>query len=154
MTETVETIFKLKPSRLHSGEAKIRYWYAIPEEGTPYEELFKATYWDSHRHLLAIGDFIRVEPDEGHYTADLKVVSAGIGGILVAEFYKKDWAKVAAPLSLSSVYKTKYAGPHHRWRVERIADGHVEQTGFTSESDANRWLSANSKSLERQLQAA
>jgi hypothetical protein len=136
-----------KPTRLHIGEAKIRTWFAEIEEGTPYEALFDPIYWDVHGYKFQPGDFIRVEPDDGAYTADLKVVGVGVGGVRVEEFYKKDWRKIDAPATLLSQYRVKFAGPHHRWRVERIADGHVEQAGFQSETDANVWLAENLKAL-------
>lgn len=152
MTEKIKArneapIHKMKPSRFHLGESRIRYWYVIPEVSTPYEALFDPIYWDAVKHKLAIGDFIRVEPDEGHYTADLKVTSSGFGGIQVAEFYKKDWQKVEMPKKLSSLYETKYAGPHHKWRVERVADGAIMEKGFESDAEANKWLSVNVKAL-------
>jgi hypothetical protein len=140
-------LHKLKQTRLHQGEAKMRVWFASVEEGTPYEALFDPVYWDVHAYRFAVGDFIRVEPDEGHYTADLRVTGVGVGGVRVAEYYKKDWAKVDAPASLLSQYRVKYAGPHHRYRVERIADNGIEQANFESEAAANAWLSANLKAL-------
>lgn len=141
--------FNLKPSRLHQGEARIRYWYAIIEEGTPYEALFTPTFWASHAHQIEMGDMIRCEPDEGHYTADLRVQSVGLGGIKVEEYYKKDWKVADAPLSLMTDYKVEYAGPHHKWRVTRKADKHVEAKGFTNEAEANRWLATNAKRLQQ-----
>jgi len=147
--EKLEPVFVMKSSRMHMGEAKIRWWYAVPEQGTPYERILEPTFWNSQRDKLQIGDFIMVEPDEGHYTAELKVQSVGIGGVRVAEYYKKPWATVAAPASIAESYRVKFAGPHHKWRVERIEDGHVEQAGFTSESDANRWLIDNTAALSR-----
>lgn len=148
-------IYKIKQSRFHQGESRIRQWFAVPEAGTPYSALFTATYWDTQSHQLAIGDWIRVEPDEGSYTADLKVISTGTGGIRVAEYYKKDWEKVAAPKALADDYHVKWAGPHHKWRVERKADSDVMESGFQSESDANRWLADNAAKLKQpDLEAA
>lgn len=148
-----ENRFFLKPSRLHQGEARIRYWYAIIEEGTPYEAVFKPEFWASHKHQFEIGDFIRCEPDEGHYTADLRVMSVGLGGVKVEEFVKKDWKVADAPLSLMTDYKVKFAGPHHKWRVERKTDKHIEATGFQNEAEANRWLATNAKKLQQEAAA-
>ena len=145
--QTKSVIHKLKQSRLHMGEARLRWWFAEIEEGTPYESLFEPAYWDVHGYKFGIGDFIHAEPDEGHYTAQLRIVSAGAGGIRVQEFYKKDWKKVEAPASLTDRYRVKFAGPHHKWRIERLADGHVEQAGFPSEAAANIWLGENLRAL-------
>lgn len=142
-----EVIYKLKPTRLHLGESKIRWWFAEVEEGTPYDELLGSIYWDVHAYKFRPGDFIHIEPDDGSYTAQLKVIGVGVGGVRVAEFYKKDWTKVEAPASLMSQYRVRYAGPHHRYRVERLADGNVEHSGFESESAANVWLAENLKAL-------
>lgn len=145
--KTPEVAFKLKQTRLHQGEAKIRWWYAIIEEGTPYEELFKPVFWDIHAYKFALGDFIRVEPDEGHYTADLKVVSTGVGGVRVQEYYRKDWGARQDTPAISTQYRTKWAGPHHKWRVERIADNHIEQSGFDTEAMATLWMAQNIKPI-------
>lgn len=147
MPEQKKSLHKLKQTRLHLGEAKIRTWFAEIEEGTPYDELFNPVYWDVHGYKFSVGDFIRVEPDDGSYTADLKVVGAGVGGVRVEEYYKKDWNKVEAPATLLSQYRVRFAGPHHRWRVERIEDGHIEQANFETETSANMWLAENLKAL-------
>lgn len=142
-----ELIYKLKQSRLHMGESRIRWWFAVVEEGTPYEELFKPEYWDVHSYKFAIGDMIDCVPDEGSYRAWLEVVGAGVGGIRVEEFYKKDRGKIASPASLTSQYRVKWAGQHHKFRIERISDGNIEASGYASEAEANAWLSANLKAL-------
>jgi hypothetical protein len=143
-------IYKLKQSRLHQGEAKLRWWSAEIEEGTPYEELFNPVYWDNHGYKFAPGDMIAAEPDEGHYTAWLKVIGTGTGGVRIAEFLKKTWGAAAkTPDAIVSQYRVKYAGPHHRWRVERIADSYVEQAGFENEVAANSWLADNLKALSK-----
>lgn len=147
MAEPKPVVYKLKQSRMHPGESRLRWWFAEVEEGTPYEALFDPIYWDVHGYKLAIGDFIHVEPDEGHYTAQLRVSSSGAGGVKVQEFYRKEWTSVESPSALSDRYRVRFAGPHHRWRVERIADGHVEQAGFANESAANVWLGENLRAL-------
>ena len=145
-----EIIYRLKPTRLEVGfeGTRVRCWFAVPEEGTPYAELFKPSYWEIHAAKFHIGDMIRVEPDEGHYMADLRVMSTGIGGVRVQEYYRKDWETAEIPNSLASHYRVKYAGPHHKWRVERKSDGHIVQPGFANENDGNRWLANNIRQLE------
>lgn len=147
MSEDKKPLHKLKQNRLHQGESRMLTWFAEVEEGTPYEALFSPVYWDVHGYKFKVGHFIRVEPDDGTYTADLKVVGVGVGGVRVEEYYKKDWGKVEAPATLLSQYAVKYAGPHHRYRIERLADRHVEQTGFETETAANQWLAENLKAL-------
>ena len=143
-----ETVQKLKPSRMHAGESRIRWWYANPEEGTSYQTLFDPVYWDTVGYQLEIGDFIQVVPDELNYIAWLHVISKGIGGVTIIEFYKKNIEEVeSAGISLHDYYRIKYAGPHHKWRVERKTDGHVERHGFTNENDANKWLALNAAAL-------
>lgn len=142
-----EPIYKLRQTRLHQGETKLRYWFAEIEEGTPYEKLFDPVYWDVHGYKFVPGDRIIAEPDEQHYTAELKVISVGAGGPKVAEYYKKDWPKTDAPAGVVGQFRVKYAGPHHKWRVERVADNQPLQTGFDNESAANMWLIQNLKTL-------
>lgn len=139
----------LKPSRLHQGEAKILTWYAVIEENTPYEALFEPTFWASHAKDLDRGHWIVCEPDEGHYTAKLRVMSTGVGGVCVEEYYKKEWGKEEAPLSLLGDYEVKWAGPQHKWRVMRTKDNHVAAKGFENEAAANKWLADNIDQLQR-----
>lgn len=138
---------KLKPNRLHQGEAKIQWWVAEIEEGTPYESLFDPVYWDNHGYKLQPRVRILCEPDEGHYEAELKVIGNGVGGVRVVEIRKNDFGKVAPVAVIADQFRAKYAGPHHKWRIERIADNHIEQAGFASEQDALGWLAANLRDL-------
>lgn len=138
---------KLKPNRLHQGEAKIQWWVAEIEEGTPYGALFDPVFWDNHGYKLVPRVRILCEPDEGHYEAELKVIGNGVGGVRVVEIRKSDFSKVEPLQVIADQFRAKYAGPHHRWRVERVSDGHVEQPGFASEQDALTWLAANLKDL-------
>ncbi len=140
-------IHKLKPNRLHQGEARILWWYAEIEEGTPYEALFNPVFWDNHGYKLRIGNRILAEPDEGHYEAEFKVVGNGVGGVRIVEIRKHDFAKAPAVPLIADQFRVKFAGPHHKWRVERVEDSHVEQSGFGSEAEASVWLAENLKAL-------
>jgi hypothetical protein len=148
VTKRTAPLFKLKPTRLHQGESKIRTWYAVIEEGTPYDEIFNPIYWDNHAAKFAIGDWIRITDDESTYDAELKVVSTGVGGVRVSEYFKKVWAKGSPkPEVLSSQYEVKWGGPQHKWRIVRVSDNHVESHSYESEADANKWLTANLNNL-------
>ena len=147
-------LHKLKQSRLHSGEARIRWWFAEIEEGTPYDKLFDPVFWDVHGYKFQPGDFILAKPDEGDYTAQLMVVGTGAGGVKIEEFYKKEHSTLAAPGTLASQYRVRYAGPHHKWRIERLADNNIESSGFENEAAANKWLADNLTALSRAVKAA
>jgi hypothetical protein len=142
-------LHKLKQSRLEMGESRIRYWFAMPEEGTPYKMLFDPIYWDIHAHQFAPWDFIRVIPDEKSYIAELVVTGTGIGGVRITEVWKKELSTGEAPADLLSMYRVHHAGPYHKWRVERREDKHIEQYGFETEKEAQEWLAANFKALGR-----
>lgn len=148
--EPEKKVYKLKPTRLHLGEAKIRQWAAEIEEGTPYEALFDATYWDVHGYKFAMYDEIRCIPDEGNYIAWLVVTgTGGVGGTRVQEISKIAIGATQQAPTLASQYRIKFAGPHHKWRVERIADSHVEATNFENEVSAQQWLADNLKALSK-----
>jgi hypothetical protein len=144
--------YKLKTSRVHIGESKIRWWEAYPEEGTPYKELFKPEYWSFNDFKFENDDMIRVIPDEHNYMAWLWVVSAGTGGTKVIEVMKKDLPKDAVePVSVKELFEVKWAGPHHKYRVQRKSDDHIERANFGSEAEANTWLAENTKALIAQV---
>jgi hypothetical protein len=147
--EARKPIYKLKPTRLHPGEARILWWYAEIEEGTPYEALFDPVYWDNHGYKLKTGNRILAAPDEGHYEAEFLVVGNGVGGVRIVEVRKLDLSKIQPAPLIADQYRIKYAGPHHRWRVERVADNGIEQSGFGSESDASIWLAENLRALAK-----
>jgi hypothetical protein len=145
-----EKLHKLKPTRLHLGEAKIRTWAAEIEEGTPYEALLSPVYWDVHSYKFAMYDEIRCIPDEGNYIAWLVVIgTGGVGGTRLQEIRKIEIGKVEQSSSLSEQFVVRYAGPHHKWRVERKADKNVEQSGFENEVAASQWLADNLKALSK-----
>ena len=150
----VKKIHKLKPTRMHPGEARILWWFAEIEEGTPYAALFDPVYWDNHGYKLKTGHRILAQPDEGHYEAEFLVVGNGVGGVRVVEIRKTDLSKVEPSPLIADQFRVKYAGPHHRWRVERVADNYVEQSGFGSEADANIWLAENLRALAKTAKAA
>lgn len=147
-------VYKLKQTRLHAGESKIRWWYAEIEEGTPYKKLFDPIYWDVHGYKFQIGDFIMCEPDEGDYSATLRVRSIGVGGIRIVEHAKVEYEKRDMPVSLSSQYEVKFKGSHNKYCVIRLVDKHTESSGHPTESDANRWLADNLKALSKSLPKA
>lgn len=146
--ERRESLYRLKHSRFHPGESKIRAWEAHIEEGTPYEKLFDPAFWDQNGYKLAMFDEIRCIPDEQNYVAWLMVVGTGVGGVRMQETRKVNIDQLDAQAQTGQ-YRAKFAGPHNKWRIERIADGHVESSGFATEAEANRWLADNLKALSR-----
>jgi hypothetical protein len=147
-----KTEYKLKQSRMHQGESRIRKWVVNPEQDTPYAALFDPMYWSPNEYMFEVGDFIQVIPDERSYIAELWVIEKGIGGVLVHELSKVDITlKAAEGISMFDNYRVKFAGPHHKWRIERIMDNHVAKTGFSTEGEANKWLGLNAGALAKEI---
>ena len=49
---------------MRPGEARILWWFAEIEEGTPYTALFDPVCWDNHGYKLKTGHRILAQPDD------------------------------------------------------------------------------------------
>lgn len=138
-------------SRFQSAEYARTYYVYTVEAKTPYEALFEPAYWAhicSEKGLRAY-DVIEVRTDEGLYFAQLLVLQADRLSARVAEIAYADLTKARASqaTAASSGVRIRYAGPHHKWRIERVSDSAVIQHGFADEISAQVWMADNRKSL-------
>lgn len=134
-------------SRFQAAEYARTYYVYTVEAGTPYEALFDPAYWAhicSEKGLRPY-DVIEVRADEGLYFAQLLVLQADRLSARMAELFYVDLTKTKASegkINPASV-RVKYAGPHHKYRVERLSDNAVLAHGFADETAARAWLVEN-----------
>jgi len=131
------------------------YSVVIPETDT-LEDCQKPEYWAHVASKLRAGDEIRIVNDQSSLYARLYVLEAGNIWAKVAVIETAELS-AAAPVSGDGVkIEVKFAGPHHRWRVTRLAGGNREilQANFETEDAAKVWAADYVKTIGQTKQAA
>lgn len=139
----------LNAARFGLAEHKRNVWHAVVPEGTDYEAVFEPAYWAHVAVKMRPGDEIIVINDEMTYRAELVVRNAARMWAQVAEVSRVDLATEAAPDALSD-YKVevKWAGPHDKFRVERIRNGKRETLASGMDKDAaEKWKAEHLKTI-------
>lgn len=129
---------RLNDSRLKQAEFTRTIYQAVPEAGTPLENLLTTDCWAHVARRLKPTDRIEVLPEDGSYYAELMVLDCG-----------RTWAKVAVinrvelqpvtKMAEGAAYRVEWAGPHARFRVARVTDGEVMQDKFQTREQAEQY---------------
>lgn len=138
---------KLPESRFRQAEAVRNMWSVVPEEGTTLADVLDPVYWSHNARKLRPCDIIEVMPDDGSYYGRLIVRSVGPAGVHVAKLEYVAFDAVEPQASAASLFTVAWKGPHHRWVVMRLADKEIIQANFENQTDAQRWLTENSRTL-------
>jgi hypothetical protein len=141
-------IRKLHPLRFKAAEQARTTYSIVPEDGTPYADLFKPVYWSHIASRLRPGDRIEVTAEDMSYVAELMVLAAERQAASVVELRKNEIAPQATLLpSVEAAYRIEFKGPHLKWCVIRIADQHRIREQCDSRALAYEWLASHSKAL-------
>jgi len=135
---------KLKESRMQLAEFAFAQWCITPEAGTALDALLEPAFWAHNARKLRPGAVIWAEPEDGAWFALLRVRSANIGGAKVRVLFKTEEPQVVQDEDpAANGFSVEWGGPAHKFRVKRVADKQVMQSGFQDKADAFRWLSEN-----------
>jgi hypothetical protein len=139
---------KIHPTRFKQADLVRNMWSIVPEDGTPYEALFKPVYWSHIAARLRPGDRIEVTAEDFSYAAELMVVAAERQAASVVELRKTEIGRLAQLLpSVEAAYRVEFKGPHLKWCVIRVADQTRVREQCDSRSLAYEWLASHSKAL-------
>ncbi len=128
----------LQQNRFADASYRRNVWHVTPEEGTPYEDLFKSLYWTHNQRFLRPGDCIEVHAEDGSYFARLYVRANVDGEIVVAEIDKTEF-KDAVP-DTGVRHSVEWKGPHRKFGVVRTSDRSVIRDGFQTRDEAMLYL--------------
>lgn len=112
---------KVLQSRFRLTEQARNTWAVIPEDGTPYEDLFAPEYWAHVAVTVRPGDLIEVRAEDGSYFALLYAVAVHRQAVAVCELLKKDLSAVKMPVVESGII-VEFKGPLRKWSVIRTKD--------------------------------
>lgn len=128
---------KLLPARFKAAAQVSNDWSAVVEAGTSFDQVKDdPAFWSHVQRFVRVGDIVHVRADDGAFYARLYVRAAGAVGVTVESLEHHDFSKLAAVADTGDEYKVEWAGPHHKFRIMRIADDVVMQSGFNDKVTA------------------
>jgi hypothetical protein len=122
------------------------HFAAVLTSDTPFASVLSPEFWSNHAPQLRIGDSIEVHCDDRLWFGRVYVRDVTKTRACVSQLEFVDFGALAQSND-ASLYRVKYAGPHSKWGVERVAEGKLVREGFDSEEAAEVAL----KSIERSL---
>jgi hypothetical protein len=141
----------LNATRFGLAMHKRNVWHAVLPEGVEYETVFKPAFWAHVASKMRPGDEVIVINDEMTVRAELVVKNAERLWAQLIEVSRVDLtAQVAAPEALADYHvEVKWAGPHDKFRVERVRNGQREvlASGMADKEIAERWRADHLKTI-------
>jgi hypothetical protein len=136
------------PTRMQLAEQVRNIWALTVPVDTTIKDLLDPGYWAHLARQLQPGDRIEVEPDNGAYFAELRVLDAGnqYAKVMVLREVKLDVVEPSASVSVPG-HTVEWSGRHTKWRVVRDADRKTLKDGLPTKADGYGWLANYSKAL-------
>jgi hypothetical protein len=128
------------PSRFKPAEYAYQRYRHVPESHVPFDALLEPGYWAHVGQKLNPTDEIRIDAEDGSYTALLYVQDAGRLYAKVAVIYvvRLEHVEVGADVPIPSNYRVLWQGPELKWCVVRDTDRIFEGAG--EKGAAMGWL--------------
>jgi len=130
----------LNPQRMELAEQWRQEWVVNAEDGTTVEDILDMGYWAHMAARLQKFDHIEVRLETGEWIVNLIVTEVGRNWAAVHLASKIDLESVVAAPANSVKHEVVYGGPQHKFRVKRLADDAIIQSGIETKAAANAWL--------------
>lgn len=118
-------------------------YVARPRYEDTLQDVLQPEYWRHHCGLMRADDFIDVIPEGSEWYARLLVVHADRFSAKVKVLQYTPLVDQVARKESAGGFKVDRNGKW--WRVIRIADQAVMQTGFNAEAEASAWIAQNTE---------
>ena len=121
---------------------------AVLPTGVPFEAALEPGFWANVCSQLRISDIVEIHSDgRGFYgTVYVRDTSKTRAQVAQLEFHEFDTLSEAAD---PSSHRVRYAGPHSKWGIERVADGKLVRESFESQESAEQALKAMNLSMSK-----
>jgi hypothetical protein len=136
------------PTRMQLAEQVRNIWCLTVPVGTTVQDMLNPGYWAHLARQLQPGDRIEVEPDDGSYFAELRVLDSGnqYAKVMALREVKLEAVEPSASVSVPG-HTVEWSGRHTKWRVVRESDRKVLKDGLASKADGYGWLASYGKAL-------
>jgi hypothetical protein len=144
---------RLHASRFGLADQKRNVWHAILPAETDYQEIFKPDYWAHVSQKMRAGDEIVILNDEMTMRAHLVVKRAGHLFAQVVEVSRVSLSDAPAseePEAKDYDVQVVWAGPHDKFRVERVRSGKRDVLARGMDKDAaEKWAADHLKTVAK-----
>lgn len=113
----------------------VSVWVAAPPAGVTLEDVLKPEYWAHVARVLRPLAKICIFPEDGSWEAELRVRDAGDRWANVSLIRHQPWG-AKSDIAADGRFRIEWAGPHHKYRILRLADQTVMESGFTTKEAA------------------
>jgi hypothetical protein len=144
---------RLHASRFGLADQKRNVWHAVLPAETDYQAVFSPDYWAHVSQKMRPGDEIILLNDEMTLRAHLVVKRAGH---LFAQVVEIDCVSLTdapasgEPETTDYQVQVAWAGPHDKFRVERIRGGKKEVLARGMDKDAaDKWAADHLKTISK-----
>ena len=125
----------MKVTNIKPAEYKRNVWY-FRSILTTIKEMLEPSFWAHVSAKLAPGDKIEVFAQDGEFYVEFMVLASKHAWVRVAILQEHVFNKKTEE---DGKYKVKWTGKT-KWRVIRLSDGEVLQSGLESKELAQEWL--------------
>lgn len=136
----------IQENRFSDASYKRNLWNVIIPHDVPFEDVENPSYWAHVAQKLRPMDRIEVFREDGTEWAELLVVMTDRVSAKVVVLNRVALERAAVEDS-DPQYRIEWAGPHHKFRVVRVSDKEVIQSGFDSRDLAQMSLREYTKAL-------
>jgi hypothetical protein len=125
-------------------------WAIVVPTGVTMEMILLPDFWCNVSGQIRVADIIEVHADDRSLFASLYVREVGRARVSVALIQQVEFGELETTNEPASLHRTRYAGPHNKWIVERISDRKIVRERCETKEDAETALKAIENSLKVQ----
>jgi hypothetical protein len=126
-------------------------WAVVIPADVSFEAVLAPAFWANVAPQLRVADIVDVHSDDRSLFATLYVREVGRARVSIAQVQHVRFGELETTNEPASLHRTRYAGPHNKWIVERISDRKIVRERCETKEDAETALKAIEASLDRKV---
>jgi hypothetical protein len=126
------------------------HWAIVVPADVTIETVLLPEFWSNVAPQLRVADTVDVHGDGRDFYAKLYVRDVSRARVSLGLIQHTTFDALAES-SEPRAHRVKYAGPHSKWVMERIADGRIMKDGCETKEAAEDALKAIERSLDRKV---
>ena len=148
-TENVEVLVRpVMPAEFRQTEHELQRWLVYVDPKATDKQLQDPKFWSNVAYLLRVPAELTIWAEDGSWKKWATVHAADRNWAKVTVDYTFDYDTPFTKVDDPDM-KYEWAGPHHKFRVVRIADGEVLSKDHQTKEQAAEWIRSHRAALQR-----